>query len=136
MSLVQGAALGLVGGLGVVLAVNRVPALRRPTLEDRVAPYLRDAASQDRLRRAGGRTSAGLDGLVRSATAVASERLDRWLGGSASVRRRLDQLGRGTTLEEFRARQLVWGGFGVIAGLALALLLAARGHGARAHRGS
>ncbi len=59
--------------------------------------------------------------------AAAAARLDGWLGGSASVRRRLDQLGDGRTLEDFRAQQLVWGGFGVAAGLALALLLAARG---------
>jgi tight adherence protein C len=127
VSAVEGALLGLVGGLGAALAVARVPVMRRPTLEDRVAPYLRDAASQDRLRRAAGRTSAGVDGLLTSARTAAIDHLDRWLGGSASVRRRLDRLGSGTTLEQFRARQLVWGGSGVAAGLAVALLLAAHG---------
>ena len=36
-------------GGGIVLAVSRVPALRRPTLDDRLAPYLRDTARASRL---------------------------------------------------------------------------------------
>ena len=123
----QGALLGLVAGFGALTALRRVPAARRPTLEDRISPYLRDAASQARPGGAAGRTARGLDGLSASLTAGAVTRLDRWLGGSASVRRRLDQLGGRTTLEEFRSRQLVWGGFGIAAGLGAALLLAARG---------
>ena len=121
----DGALLGLAAGLGAVLAVGRVPAFRRPTLEDRVAPYLRDAASQTRTSGGGGHTRGSGAEVLTMLKERAASRLDRWLGGSASVRRRLDQLGRSTTLEEFRARQLVWGGFGLAIGLAVALLLAA-----------
>lgn len=40
---VLGAATGLVGGGGGLLALARLPMGRRPTLVDRLAPYLRDA---------------------------------------------------------------------------------------------
>ncbi len=120
----QGALLGLMASAGLILVVRRVPAVRRPTLEDRVAPYLRDAPSRSSARLA----PKGIAGsAVESAVAAAGARLDRWLGGSASVRHRLDQLGRGGSLEEFRAQQLVWGGVGLAVGLALSLVLAARG---------
>ncbi len=119
----QGALLGLACALGLVTIARRVPAARRATLEDRLAPYLRDAASAETLRHGG---LAGR-GLSQRVVAEAVSRLDQWLGGTASVRRRLDQLGQGGTLEEFRSRQLVWGGFGVASGLAAALLLSAAG---------
>ena len=44
-----GALLGLLASLGTLLAVSRVPAMRRPTLDDRLAPYLRDAPPGSRL---------------------------------------------------------------------------------------
>ena len=44
-----GVALGLVAGAGLVLAVGRVPALRRPRLDDRLSPYLRDTSRPSRL---------------------------------------------------------------------------------------
>ena len=44
-----GAAVGLLAGAGLALAVSRVPALRRPRLDDRLAPYLRDSARPSRL---------------------------------------------------------------------------------------
>jgi len=40
---------------------------------------------------------------------VAAAVLDRWLGGSASVRQRLARLGTDLTVEQFRVEQLVWG---------------------------
>ena len=125
----QGAALGMLAGLGVVTTIRRIPALRRPSLEDRVAPYLRDAASQLGSRSLTRTAAAGGPERTALVMAASAQRLDRWLGGSASVRRRLDQLGRGGTLEEFRARQLLWGGLGVAVGLGLALLIAAQGSG-------
>jgi tight adherence protein C len=121
----QGAALGLLGGLGLVVVVRRVPIARRPTLEDRVAPYLRDAASDPWLRGRFG--PPGSVGATSAFARGAVDRLDRWVGGGASVRRRLDQLGDSRSLEQFREQQLVWGCFGLLGGLGLALLLAARG---------
>ena len=40
---VTGALVGLVAGLGLWLIVVRLPWLRRPTLDQRLAPYVRDA---------------------------------------------------------------------------------------------
>jgi hypothetical protein len=37
-SVLAGAGAGLLAGVGLALAVTRVPALRRPTLDDRLAP--------------------------------------------------------------------------------------------------
>ncbi len=121
----QGAALGLMGGVGLVVVARRVPIARRPTLEDRVAPYLRDAASDPWLRGSFGPTGAA--GATSAFVRGAVDRLDRWVGGGRSVRRRLDRLGDGRSLEQFREQQLVWGGFGLLIGLGLALLLTARG---------
>ena len=39
-----GAALGLTWATGVLLVWRRLPARRRPTIDDRVAPYLQDVA--------------------------------------------------------------------------------------------
>jgi tight adherence protein C len=124
-----GAILGLTGGAGATLAVSRLPMLRRPSLEDRVEPYLRDTTRPSRLL-VESRTRTPfptLERLLAPVLADAVRILDRWVGGSASVRRRLDQLGDRATLEEFRAEQLVWGGLGLAAGLGLVLVVEARG---------
>ncbi len=44
-----GALVGLAFGTGLALAMSRVPAFRRPTLVDRLAPYLRDSPVPSRL---------------------------------------------------------------------------------------
>ena len=101
-----GALLGAVLGGGLLLVASRVLALRRPRLEARVLPYLRDVP---RLTdRAAPSTSAtrGVFGPVLVAAAAAIERA---LGGAASVRRRLERGGLETTVPEFRVQQVVWG---------------------------
>jgi tight adherence protein C len=40
--------------------------------------------------------------------------VDRMLGGRAAVRRRLDALGSGLTVEDFRVEQVVWGALGLL----------------------
>ncbi|MDQ1713854.1 MAG: tight adherence protein [Frankiaceae bacterium] len=105
-----GVLLGLLGGGGLALAVAYAPPLRTPRLDDRLAPYLRDTPRPSRLL-----AEPLLRPLLREATAL----LDRWLGGANSLRRRLAQAGRGMTLEEFRAEQVVWGALGLLAGLAI-----------------
>jgi len=45
------------------------------------------------------------------------------------VRRRLEQLGHGTTVEQFRSEQVIWGGFGLAAALGLTLLQVLGGRG-------
>jgi tight adherence protein C len=129
MNALTGAGLGLLLGLGLVLAVTRVPALRRPSLGDRLAPYLRDAARPSRLL-ASGRSLTPfptLERILGPFVADAARLLERLLGGTASIRHRLEQAGRGMTLDEFRAEQVLWGCGGLLVGIAVSLLFSANG---------
>jgi tight adherence protein C len=49
--------------------------------------------------------------------------VDRLVGGSVSVRRRLGALGRGGTVEEFRVEQVVWGVIGMVSAGVLVVLI-------------
>ena len=118
-----GAALGLMLAAGLMLTFAGLPWRRHPTLDQRLGPYLADALPGVRSPAAGSTrrlanllTSPALSGLVRW--------LERVGGGSDAVRRRLDQLGRTGSIEQFRAEQLVWGVSGALLG-ALAGSLAA-----------
>ena len=122
-----GAGVGLLAGTGLALAVSRMPALRRPRLDDRLAPYLRDSTRPSRLlsRERALTPFPTLERIVGPFVVDASRVLERVLGGAASARHRLEQAGRGMTLEEFRAEQVLWGGGGLLAGLVLSLFFAA-----------
>ncbi len=122
-----GAGLGLLAGGGLALAVSRVPALRRPSLDDRLAPYLRDSARPSRLLATQRALTPfpTLERIVGPFVSDAARLIERVLGGAASARHRLEQAGRGMTLEEFRAEQVLWGGGGLVAGLALSLFVTA-----------
>lgn len=123
-----GALIGLLGGLGAWLVLVRLPAMRRPTLDDRLAPYVCDvAAPSTLLREAPARTPFGvLERLLRPVMGDAVRWVERLSGGPGTVRRRLDQLGGTTTVEQFRAQQVVGGALGLAAGLGGAALVGAR----------
>jgi tight adherence protein C len=127
----SGAALGAVLALGLMLVVAGLPASRRPGLEARMAPYLRDAPRPSRLlairQEAGG---PGLVLLMRPVVRDLARGVERLLGGAASVRRRLLRAGLPPDVESFRAEQVVWGVAGGVAGAAVAALLYVRGRGA------
>jgi tight adherence protein C len=120
---VTGVLLGLLFGTGLALAVAYAPPFRTPRLDDRLAPYLRDAPRPSRLLATRDTLTPfpTLERLLAPVLADATAFADRWLGGAASLRRRLAQAGGGTT-EEFRAEQVVWGAFGLLAGLGLSTL--------------
>jgi tight adherence protein C len=124
--------LGLLGGTGLVLAIAYAPPLRTPRLDDRLAPYLRDAPRPSRLLAAPETLTPfpTLERVLRPVLTDATRFLDRWLGGATSLRRRLVQAGRGMTLEEFRAEQVVWGALGLLAGLGVTVLAVLSGHAA------
>jgi tight adherence protein C len=124
-----GASVGLLAGLGVVLFVMRLPVLRRPSLDDRLAPYLRDTNRPSRLLTTGRALTPfpTLERIVGPFVTDAARGLERVLGGSTSIRHRLEQAGRGMTLEQFRAEQVLWGGGGLAVGVALAVLFTANG---------
>jgi tight adherence protein C len=129
MNALTGAGLGLLAGLGLVLAATRIPALRRPTLDDRLAPYLRDTARPSRLL-ASGRSLTPfptLERILGPFVSDAARLLERVLGGATSIRHRLEQAGRGMTIDEFRAEQVLWGGGGLLAGIGASLLFSANG---------
>ncbi len=129
-----GAALGGLAGAGLLLVFSRVVAIRRPSLAGRVMPYLRDrprrwhGGPSTRLQRDGSRWlgSESVRQVLGPSLASGGELIDRLLGGSASIERRLRRAGLDTSVREFRAEQVVWGLVGFAATAAVALLEAAR----------
>lgn len=119
-----GGAFGLCAALGAIVAVRAAPPMRPVRLADRIAPYLADSPPPSRLLARPSATSAPFvvaRRLFGPTLAEAVAALDRMVGGSSSVRRRLAGLGTGTTVEEFRIEQVVWGVVGMLAGALLGL---------------
>ncbi|EFQ82801.1 bacterial type II secretion system domain protein F [Aeromicrobium marinum DSM 15272] len=100
----NGAVLGLLWGAGLCLVAAGWVRSRRPSLHDRVAPYVRDVHP---VLAAGPPVGAVRAVFGPGLTSVAS-RLGELVGSSESVQRRLDRASGGGTLDEFRFRQLVW----------------------------
>lgn len=124
-----GMALGLLAGCGGWLAVTGIPLFRKPRLDDRLAPYLRDAARPSRLLRQNAALTPfpTFERLLRPLLNDLVGKLDAVVGGRASVVRRLSQAGRDVSVEAFRVEQLVWGTAGLLGGLAVTLVAVARG---------
>ncbi|MDP3714767.1 MAG: type II secretion system F family protein [Mycobacteriales bacterium] len=129
MSALLGAGLGVVAGGGAWLVATGTPLTRRPSLDDRLAPYLRDAPRPSRLlvRDDVLTPFPTLERLLRPVLRDLVGAVERALGGTTSARRRLDQTGGERTLEQFRAEQVLWGACGLGAALALVLLLTISG---------
>ena len=124
---------GLLAGtaaLGLLLVAARVATVRRPSLEARVLPYLRDVAP-GRAARSGPRTSGSpLRDLFGPAVAAAARGVERVLGGAASVRRRLARAGvdqADHSVHDFRVEQVRWGIVGFAAAAGWQLLGSLRG---------
>lgn len=120
--LLLGALLGLLAAAGTVLAVRSAPPLRPIRLVERMAPYLGDSPAPSRLLARPQPSAAPFTVARRLFGPVlrdAVRGLDRLLGGSRSVRRRLDGLGSERSVEEFRVEQVVWGACGMLAGALL-----------------
>ena len=119
-----GAGLGLVLGVGLALMWLGLPVHRRPRLEQRLHPYLRDAPKPSRLL-AGSQVdgASALGVLLRPVVGDLARGVERMLGGSASVRRRLLRAGRAPDVDKFRAEQVVWGAVGTVTGAALGTIL-------------
>ncbi len=120
-----GALLGLIAGFGVALAVLRLPVFRRPSLDSRLGPYLRDAAGPDSYDLSD-RTFTPfptLERLFRPYFRSGAGALERVLGGGSVIRRRLQQAGLDMSVEEFRVEQLIWGAAGFAGALGLSVLV-------------
>ena len=131
MSAAAGVGLGALAGAGLLLAAAGTPLARRPSLDDRLGPYLRDAPRPSRLlaRSESLTPFPTVERLLRPVLSDAIRFVERWVGGVVSVRRRLEQLGGAMTVEQFRAEQVIWGAVGLGVALALAVLQVLSGSG-------
>ncbi|UAL29106.1 type II secretion system F family protein [Nocardioides rotundus] len=119
-----GAVLGAVAGLGLVLVVARVATIRRTQLSLRVLPFVRDLPQVGRtpaLRVASSSPTSAAAGVFGPILRSAADTVERVLGGSASVRRRLERAGLENSVHDFRVEQVLWGlvGFVLAAGYGL-----------------
>lgn len=129
MITLAGALIGLLAGAGLLLAILASPPLRRPSLSDRIAPYLRDATAPSRLLVDGKPTTPSTLGrLVAPLLRDAVQILDKVVGGRASLRKRLAAIGSRSTIEQFRTEQVIWGAIGTAGGIVLALVALITGH--------
>ncbi|MGH3472262.1 MAG: type II secretion system F family protein [Nocardioidaceae bacterium] len=115
--------------LGLVIVVSRLLRRRRPSLDSRVLPYVRDVptpvAGWEPMRRSDSASSA-LRAILVPALRAMAEQLERLLGGRASVGRRLRRAGSPMTVDEFRFSQVVWALVGFAAGMLVGLAGPAR----------
>ena len=119
-----GVGLGVVAGTGLFLAATGTPLSRRPRLDARLAPYLRDAPRPSRLltERPALTPFPTFERLLSPVMGDLTRAVERWVGGLTSVRRRLEQLGGDMNVDQFRAEQVLWGGFGLAGAFGLLLL--------------
>jgi tight adherence protein C len=123
-----GAGLGLLLATGLVLAVAFAPPMRPVRLDQRLAPYLRDAPRPSRLllgAEAPSTVFTAVRRLLRPILDDAVRLVDRVTGGRGSVRRRLAALGSAGGVEDFRVEQVVWGALGLGCGVGATVVTAA-----------
>ena len=122
-----GALLGAGVGLGLTMVASRLLALRRPLIDVRVLPYVRDLPQA--VRPIADPHTGVLRALFGPVLGSAAESLERVLGGNASIRRRLERAGSSLTVHDFRVEQVLWGvvSFGATAALSLVVALRSPG---------
>jgi tight adherence protein C len=104
---VWGAFVGALGGLGLVLVLSRAVTVRRGDLAIRVLPYVRDVPSASRQPRM--RPEGPFRAVFGPLLTSAADAVERVLGGSTSVRRRLERARLPITVHDFRVEQVMWG---------------------------
>lgn len=120
-----GGLLGLALACGLWLVATALVSSRRPSLADRIGPYLLDLPRSGRtatLRTVGNDPGSVARAVFGPSVARLARGVERVLGGSTSVRRRLQRLGSDLTVEEFRVQQVLWGA-SALAGVAAAVLV-------------
>jgi len=123
-----GALAGAACGYGLYLVV-RVASGRRPALEVRVLPYIRDLPQVSAQPVVGARPPGPFRAVFGPVLVAAAGSVERVLGGAASIRRRLDRAGLDLTVRDFRVEQVMWGLVGFAASGALTLLVAVQSPG-------
>jgi tight adherence protein C len=106
---------------GLALVVAGLPVTRRPGLDDRLEPYLRDAPRPSTLltRPVAPRGPFGFGDLVGPYVRRLGGLVGRLLGGAPSVARRQQRAGLAADVDRFRAEQVLCGTLGAVAGLLL-----------------
>lgn len=115
-----GALIGFSVSSGLLLAVSGWMRARKPSLEQRVLPYIRDVHPQ---LPTVARPTTVVEAVFGPSVRRAAQLVGEVLGGNASVSRRLTRLGASTTVDDFRVRQVVWGAGGLASGVAVSALL-------------
>ena len=127
---VAGGVVGAVAGVGMALVLVALPPRRRPSLADRVLPYVAD----QRADQTAARWQPATGGSWTAVVVVfgpwlrrAADLLGRLLGGSADLRRRLTRAGSRLDVDELRLEQVTWGLLAAATAGAAAIVAAARG---------
>jgi tight adherence protein C len=117
--------LGFVVGAGLV--VSGAPRVRRPRLAARLDPYLRglEPATTRLLHGAEAPLTPvpAVERLLGPVLQEGARLVERWLGGSSAVARRLREAGVADDVGRFRAEQVLWGLAGFIAAVLVTGLL-------------
>jgi len=126
-----GGFLGALLGVGLLVVVLRLPFLRKPSVDERISPYLRDLGAPDVFVGVVDSRSPfyAILRLFGPSLRSAAQRLERILGGAGTIRRRLQRAGLERTVEEFRIEQLLWGTLAFGGGLVIAIVSVAFGVG-------
>lgn len=129
--MVLGGLVGVLFGLSLLLVVRRLPFLRRPSVDDRIAPYLRDLGGPEVFLGVVDSSSPfyAIVRLFGPSLRAGAGRLERLLGGAASIRRRLSRAGIERSVEEFRIEQVLWGTAAFGAGLVVSIVAVSLGVG-------
>ena len=124
-----GALCGAGVGAGLLMVATRVLVLRRPQLDVRVLPYVRDLPQADRPVVAPTSQAGAFRALFGPVLVSAAQTLERVLGGNASIRRRLERANLPMTVHDFRVEQVLWGlvAFGGTAAVSLLVALGSPG---------
>lgn len=119
-----GGVLGVLAGLGVWLVTARLRA-RTPTLDQRLAPYLRPRPTRSRLleRPPARAPFPVLARLLEPVMHDAVRVVERLGSSTVDLERRLVRAGRTQSVEELRAEQVVLAAVGAAVGLAVAVVL-------------
>ncbi|MFX0537816.1 type II secretion system F family protein [Ornithinimicrobium sp. Y1847] len=104
-----GAVLGALLAGGIIMALAGVPSARRIDLNDRIAPYLDRPLGRSRLLDLHDPRTHRPSDILGPLARRAAHRLDRVLGGTDSVRTRLQRAGLPADVEGFRIQQVLWG---------------------------
>jgi tight adherence protein C len=106
-----GVVLGGLCGLGLWLVVDRLLASRHTSLAVRVTPYLRDLPSTSAVstRPPTVEGASAFRAVFGPTLRRAADLVERVLGGSASIARRLARARLPMTVHDFRISQAIWG---------------------------